>query len=689
MSARQERFTLFLLKAVPVAALVFMSLLLTFLYYDYGQDEHIFYMGALRTEHVERQKQTIKAETERAIQTIYELRQLLQTRGVDEAQIRADVLRQIEKIRFGKNGYFFIYDYQGVNLMHPIKPHLVGKNLFDLQDGDGVYVIRDLIDSARAQGQYVNYIWHKPDINRPANKIGYALGVEDWQWMVGTGVYIDDIDQVIEVREMALDANQRRTMPYVIGTVVAVILVTALLLFFLIRKISNELVGYKELEQLYLMLADKEEQYRVVFESSAEAIMTLGPPDWRFSRGNSAAVKMFGCADEAEFVEKTPVQLSAEFQPDGRPSEEKAPEMIEAALKQGSHQFEWVHLRGDGEPFPAEVLLNRIDIGGQEQLQATVRDVTQEKEMARAKVRAEQQEQYAAFQSGVAEMSASVMHNIGNVLTGINGNIRSCNNKLDDMERVRGGMEMLRKRLDEGGLDETQLSNGLEVINRTMELICHGEKKMGEGADAFWDGLRGQIQKLAHSVVHIGEIINAYRNVSRPEIRPSRFMLKQAVEDALQLIQDKCNRYQIELQVEVPTEVDLNIPRNPVIQMLLNLLKNSVEAVQERRNHQADLQGWIKVVVDQVDAEQVVMQVSDNGVGIDPKYQPEIFSHGHTTKEFGSGFGLHSVAVFVQSIGGSIRVESGGKDQGCAMEVVLPRVDQRLQLDESGGRDGE
>ena len=122
-----------------------------------------------------------------------------------------------------------------------------------------------------------------------------------------------------------------------------------------------------------------EERYRCLFSTSRDALMTLTPPSWAFTSGNPATVAMFGAKDEAEFTSRGPWELSPERQPDGRPSAEKAREMIETAMREGFHLFEWTHRRLNGQDFPAEVLLTRTEAEGKAFLQATVRDITERK----------------------------------------------------------------------------------------------------------------------------------------------------------------------------------------------------------------------------------------------------------------------------------------------------------------------
>jgi len=148
--------------------------------------------------------------------------------------------------------------------------------------------------------------------------------------------------------------------------------------------LQKEVVERKQAEQL---LRRSEAKHRILFESSRDAIMTLAPPSWKFTSGNPATLEMFATRDEAEFVSLGPWELSPEFQPDGRPSGEKAKEMIEAAMKEGSNFFEWQHQRLHGEEFPATVLLTRVELDGQVFLQATVRDFCEQKQ-AQEKLRA-------------------------------------------------------------------------------------------------------------------------------------------------------------------------------------------------------------------------------------------------------------------------------------------------------------
>ncbi|MGD0844051.1 MAG: response regulator [Geobacteraceae bacterium] len=126
-------------------------------------------------------------------------------------------------------------------------------------------------------------------------------------------------------------------------------------------------------------LRESEEKYRGLFEYTLDAIMTLEPPFWKLTSANPATVKMFGTKNEEEFISLGPCELSPDRQPDGRASVEKANEMIETAMREGAHFFEWTHRRIGGEEFPADVLLNRMEQRGKVLVQVTIRDITERK----------------------------------------------------------------------------------------------------------------------------------------------------------------------------------------------------------------------------------------------------------------------------------------------------------------------
>jgi PAS domain S-box-containing protein len=126
-------------------------------------------------------------------------------------------------------------------------------------------------------------------------------------------------------------------------------------------------------------LRESETKYRELFESSRDAIMLLFPPEWKFTTCNPATVALFGAKSIEHFTTLGPWDVSPLLQPDGERSADKAPKVIRQAMEDGSHFFEWTHRRLNGPNFAATVLLTRITLKGHTGLQATVRDISEQK----------------------------------------------------------------------------------------------------------------------------------------------------------------------------------------------------------------------------------------------------------------------------------------------------------------------
>lgn len=158
---------------------------------------------------------------------------ILNRSDLSEAEAQRQVKAVLEAITFGSDGYFFVYDKAGVNLVHPIQPELVGRNLIDMQDAQGDHVIRGLLALAKEGGGYHRYMWNKPSNGMESEKISYVIELPRWHWMLGTGLYIDDIaEEVAKIRD-EVKRNIRNTFFTVLAiTTVTVGLIVVFVILF-------------------------------------------------------------------------------------------------------------------------------------------------------------------------------------------------------------------------------------------------------------------------------------------------------------------------------------------------------------------------------------------------------------------------------------------------------------------------
>ncbi len=168
---------------------------------------------------------------------------IYQNKSLNDQQAKKLVKEILTNMRFGKDGYFFAYDFTGTNLVLPGQEWRIGTNWIDLEDRNGVKLIQGLIDQAKAGGGYLNYVFNQPSKGGAVGKkIGYSRALDDWQWMIGTGVYIDDIDQEISVLNGSITKHIRNTsiMTLIIGLVgVIAIFISGQFIRFSEKKLAN------------------------------------------------------------------------------------------------------------------------------------------------------------------------------------------------------------------------------------------------------------------------------------------------------------------------------------------------------------------------------------------------------------------------------------------------------------------
>ncbi len=104
-------------------------------------------------------------------------------------------MEAIRTMRYDKVEYFWINDLTDNMIMHPIKPELEGKKLDQLKDKNGKFLFREFIQVVKTQGSgFVDYLWPKPGSDEGVPKISFVMGFEPWGWLIGSGIYIDDVD---------------------------------------------------------------------------------------------------------------------------------------------------------------------------------------------------------------------------------------------------------------------------------------------------------------------------------------------------------------------------------------------------------------------------------------------------------------------------------------------------------------
>ena len=127
-------------------------------------------------------------------------------------QARANGQALVKSIRFGNDDYFYAFDRSMTAIAHP-DPAIEDRNLIDLQDADGKLFVRDLQRVALGDGSgFVDYRWNRLGQTDPSAKLAYVFHYEPWDWIIGTGVYVDDIDSEVAQRTEVIKSQLTSTL---------------------------------------------------------------------------------------------------------------------------------------------------------------------------------------------------------------------------------------------------------------------------------------------------------------------------------------------------------------------------------------------------------------------------------------------------------------------------------------------
>ena len=255
-----------MIRALPyktkVALLTLIPLIIAIVFISYSTVQQTKELAEIQAQTFEEEliaakKVELKNYLELAYTTI---NNIYENETFNQTYAQYEVYYTLKNIEFGRDGYFFIYDYDGFNVVHSRQPELEGKHLIDLKDDNGNYMIRELIKNAKAGGGYTRYLWDKPSGGKSIEKLGYSIGLDRWRWMVGTGIYIDDIKTGVASIKAKAEKTIQKTL--LLNTLIAIsaILITALVGFLInvsesrlatekMRELTHKTVNFQEDER--------------------------------------------------------------------------------------------------------------------------------------------------------------------------------------------------------------------------------------------------------------------------------------------------------------------------------------------------------------------------------------------------------------------------------------------------------
>lgn len=181
--------------------------------------------------------------------------------GPNDTEAKLKVTQILSAMTFGREGYFFVFDYNGTNLVAPRQTDLITRNWAGMTDSQGTPIVDELIHLARNGGGHHSYMFTKPSTGKEAQMMAYVIGLQDWQWAIGTGVFVDDVLDSVAAARAEVEQRVKKTFLYI-----GAIALTAVLLVFLsgiFITVRERRLADAKLKELTQRIFDTQEEERI------------------------------------------------------------------------------------------------------------------------------------------------------------------------------------------------------------------------------------------------------------------------------------------------------------------------------------------------------------------------------------------------------------------------------------------
>jgi PAS domain S-box-containing protein len=326
-------------------------------------------------------------------------------------------------------------------------------------------------------------------------------------------------------------------------------------------------------------------------------------------------------------------------------------------------QSEMVNRHKDGHLYHEEITITPVldERGTITNFIAVKQDISERKRTEAELEQTHRQLLDAAKHAAIAEFATSILHNVGNVLNSV-GVASDClvqSLKRSKTHRLADVVHLMTEYQSQLGSFFTEHPKGKLVLNYLSQLA---QQLTADQARAL-----EELGQLQNGVQHVKEIITLQQNSAKGSTTPEPVSPSELFEEALDMNAKAMARHNVQVVKQYSTHPSILLQKHRILQILLNLIRNSMQACEESGSEPK----VIKLNIERVDS-RLRMVVADNGNGIAREHLPRVFSLGFTTKKDGHGFGLHGAMADAKDMGGSLTVHSDGAGRGATFALELP-----------------
>jgi PAS domain S-box-containing protein len=286
------------------------------------------------------------------------------------------------------------------------------------------------------------------------------------------------------------------------------------------------------------------------------------------------------------------------------------------------------------------------------------------------RVRAEEKIQIA-YKAGMAENAISVLHNIGNAITPTIVNTKELLEKKEHQQFEKYLTNLYQVFIDKH--QSSQLDQYLDQDIKGKKMLPFFNQLIEQVRQTQKDEIQ-QICAINEQLAHITGIIILQQKYANIQSTTERFEIAPLVNDVLKMLQSEFAKRNIQIRKQYGQNLDGMIcDKNKLVQILINLLKNAIEAIDEQLlTSKSMISNHEIVIMISKKNDLILFTIKDTGAGAEQEVLDHVFEFGKSTKNKGSGFGLHDCAIFIRSHKGQIQLTSGGKGKGATITFHLP-----------------
>jgi PAS domain S-box-containing protein len=583
--------------------------------------------------------------------------------------IQEEILKRIGKIRFGNGGYIFVTDFDGVTLWNETRRDLIGKRVWAAKSPGGESAVKRAREEAvKPTGGFIEYEWFNPASKKLEPKISFVKAVPDWEWIIGTGVYKNEVEGGIAQKRQELQTHVNQQVLNIIGLFLLIFFVVIVITLFFSKRLRKEFdvflsffrkaaVSHEKIDRSKLFaeefkmlgdsanrmleerqiveksLRESEERLAVTFRSIAEGVIT-SDTGYNVVLINHAAEELTGWGQKDARGKSLPRVFQILDEKTDEPVQHPVMMAVEQDKVIGSAgPVVLVARDGTRRLISHSAAPIRDKDGNIIGAVMVFQDITEKRKMEEELQKAQKLESLGILAGGIA-------HDFNNMLTGVLGNISLAISRLKPGHKVYKPLS----------LAEAAVIKTKQLTNQLLTFASGGEpvKKVQAAAE----------------------------------------LIEESVVFALRGSNVKCE-FQLP-GVLGPVEVD----KSQMYLALNNLVLNAVQAMPDGgilNVSAANVSPGAKTGLPLEHKRYIKIAIQDSGAGIPRKLIKKIFDPYFTTKPEGSGLGLTSAYSIVKKHGGCIDVKSRvGK--GSTFTVYIPASDKDIvepALDRAGISDRE